>query len=112
MTANGWAQIALFSVIIILLTKPFGGYMTKVFGGERNFLSPVLRPVERAIYWSCGVDAAMVLRSQKGSPEAAKAFDRSFCATIGSKPEDASGACACRSKCDPPQPQRVGDDAY
>jgi potassium-transporting ATPase potassium-binding subunit len=56
MTANGWAQIALFSVIVILLTKPFGGYMTKVFNGERTFLSPVLRPVERAIYWSSGVD--------------------------------------------------------
>jgi K+-transporting ATPase ATPase A chain len=56
MTANGWFQIALFGAIIILLTKPFGGYMTKVFSGERNFLSPVLRPVERAIYWCCGVD--------------------------------------------------------
>jgi potassium-transporting ATPase potassium-binding subunit len=56
MTANGWAQIALFSVIVILLTKPFGGYMTRVFNGERTFLSPLLRPVERGIYWCCGVD--------------------------------------------------------
>src|SRR5665213_4316278 len=56
MTINGWLQIALFSVIIIALTRPFGGYMTRVFAGERNFLSPVLRPVERAIYWVCGVD--------------------------------------------------------
>ncbi len=55
MTANGWFQIALFSVIIIALTKPFGGYMTRVFSGDRTFLSPVLRPVERAIYSVCGV---------------------------------------------------------
>ena len=55
MTFNGWLQIALFSVIIILITKPLGGYMTRVFNGERTLLSPVLRPVERAIYAICGV---------------------------------------------------------
>ncbi len=58
MTLNGWFQIALYCVIVILITKPLGGYMTKVFAGERNFLSPVLRPVERAIYWCCGIDEA------------------------------------------------------
>jgi potassium-transporting ATPase potassium-binding subunit len=56
MTIEGWIQIALFSVIIILITRPLGGYMTRVFAGERTFLSPVLRPVERAVYWCCGVD--------------------------------------------------------
>jgi potassium-transporting ATPase potassium-binding subunit len=56
MTITGWLQIALFGVIIILITRPFGGYMTRVFAGERTFLSPVLRPVERAVYWCCGVD--------------------------------------------------------
>jgi K+-transporting ATPase ATPase A chain len=56
MTLNGWFQIILFSAIIIALTRPFGGYMTRVFAGERTFLSPVLRPLERAIYWCCGVD--------------------------------------------------------
>src|ERR1700756_3181068 len=56
MTISGWIQIALFSVIIILIARPFGGYMTRVFTGERTFLSPVLRPVERAVYWCCGVD--------------------------------------------------------
>jgi potassium-transporting ATPase potassium-binding subunit len=56
MTIAGWLQIALFSAIVILITRPFGGYMTRVFAGERTFLSPVLRPVERAIYWCCGVD--------------------------------------------------------
>jgi K+-transporting ATPase ATPase A chain len=56
MTANGLIQIALYCVIIIALTKPFGGYMTRVFNGERTFLHPVLRPVERAFYWCCGID--------------------------------------------------------
>jgi K+-transporting ATPase ATPase A chain len=56
MTFNGWLQIVLFSVLVILLTRPFGGYMTRVFNGERTFLSLVLRPLERTIYWLCGVD--------------------------------------------------------
>jgi len=56
MTITGWLQIALFGVIVILITRPLGGYMTRVFAGERTFLSPVLRPVERAVYWCCGVD--------------------------------------------------------
>jgi len=56
MTISGWVQIALFGVIVILITRPLGSYMTRVFTGERTFLTPVLRPVERAIYWCCGVD--------------------------------------------------------
>jgi len=56
MTITGWLQIALFSVIVILITRPLGGYMTRAFAGERTFLSPFLRPVERAVYWCCGVD--------------------------------------------------------
>src|ERR1700746_1303508 len=56
MTIVGWVQIALFSVIIVLVTRPLGGYMTRVFAGEHTFLRPVLRPVERAVYWCCGVD--------------------------------------------------------
>ncbi len=56
MTISGWLQIALFGAIVILISRPLGGYMTRVFEGERTFLSPVLRPVERAVYWCCGVD--------------------------------------------------------
>jgi K+-transporting ATPase ATPase A chain len=56
MTIVGWVQIALFGVIVILITRPLGGYMTRVFEGERTFLSPLLWPVERAAYWCCGVD--------------------------------------------------------
>ena len=56
MTINGWIQIALYCVILTLLVKPFGGYMTRVFNGERTILSPVLRPVERVLYAISGVD--------------------------------------------------------
>jgi K+-transporting ATPase ATPase A chain len=56
MTANGWIQIAIFALLITLLTKPFGGYMARVFTGERTALHPILRPIERAVYWACGVD--------------------------------------------------------
>jgi K+-transporting ATPase ATPase A chain len=56
MTFNGWLQIALFCVVIALLVKPLGGYMTHVFAGERTFLSPVLGPLERIFYRLSGVD--------------------------------------------------------
>ncbi|HEV2573678.1 MAG TPA: potassium-transporting ATPase subunit KdpA [Beijerinckiaceae bacterium] len=56
MTAIGWIQILLYCAIIIALVKPLGAYMTKVFNGERTFLSPVLRPVEVGLYWISGVD--------------------------------------------------------
>jgi K+-transporting ATPase ATPase A chain len=56
MTINGWLQIALFCAVVIAITKPLGGYMTRVFAGERTLLSPVLRPLERLTYALCGVD--------------------------------------------------------
>ena len=56
MTLNGWIQIALFCALLILLTKPVGGYMTRVFAGERTVLSPILGPLERGLYRLSGVD--------------------------------------------------------
>jgi potassium-transporting ATPase potassium-binding subunit len=56
MTFDGWIQIALFCVVIVLLVKPLGGYMTRIFAGERTFLSPALGPVERVFYRMSGVD--------------------------------------------------------
>ena len=56
MTVIGWIQILLFCAIIVALTPLVGGYMTRVFAGERTWLSAVLRPVEAAIYWAGGVD--------------------------------------------------------
>lgn len=56
MTVIGWAQIAAFCLVIAALTRPLGGYMTRVFSGERTFLSPVLHPVEIALYRAGGVN--------------------------------------------------------
>src|SRR5258705_7228241 len=56
MTAIGWIQIILYCAIVVALVKPLGWYMTRVFNGERTFLSPILRPVEVGIYWAGGVD--------------------------------------------------------
>src|ERR1700724_4359513 len=56
MTIIGWIQILLYCAIIIAITPALGGYMTKVFNGDRTFLSPVLHPVEAVIYKAAGVD--------------------------------------------------------
>src|SRR3954447_14173871 len=54
MTVIGWIQILLFCAVVAALVVPLGGYMTRVFNGERTFLSPVLRPVEAGLYWIGG----------------------------------------------------------
>src|SRR6267154_1551110 len=56
MTFIGWIQILLYCAIVVALVKQLGGYMTRVFDGERTFLSPALRPVEAALYGISGVD--------------------------------------------------------
>src|SRR5205085_2584344 len=56
MTLNGWLQLAIFFLAVLAVTKPLGVYMTKVFSGEKTFLSRVLGPVERLIYRLCRID--------------------------------------------------------
>jgi K+-transporting ATPase ATPase A chain len=56
MTANGWFQIFVFLLVIFALAKPLGVYMARVFSGEKTFLDPVLRPIERLLYRLTGVD--------------------------------------------------------
>jgi K+-transporting ATPase ATPase A chain len=56
MTIIGWIQILLYCAIIIAITPVLGAYMTRVFNGERTFLSPVLRPLEIGIYKISGVN--------------------------------------------------------
>jgi K+-transporting ATPase ATPase A chain len=57
MALVGWIQILVFCLIVVALVRPLGGYMTRVFSGERTFLSPIFRPVETSVYWLSGVDA-------------------------------------------------------
>jgi len=56
MTFIGWIEIALYCAAVVALVRPLGGYITRVFNGERTLLTPVLRPVEAALYWAGGVD--------------------------------------------------------
>src|ERR1700676_2057938 len=56
MTVIGWIQILLYCAIIVAIVPVLGAYMTRVFNGERTFLSPVLRPVETVLYRVAGVD--------------------------------------------------------
>jgi K+-transporting ATPase ATPase A chain len=53
MTANGWMQIASFCAVLLVVTKPLGLYLVKVYDGSMQWL----RPIERAMYQLAGVDA-------------------------------------------------------
>jgi len=55
MTANGILQVLLFFGLILMLTRPLGAFMARVFAGERTFLTPMLAPVERLLYRLFGV---------------------------------------------------------
>ncbi len=56
MTTSGLLLIAFYLLIIVLLAKPLGGYMARVYQGERTLLSPILGPVERLAFRLLGVD--------------------------------------------------------
>ena len=58
MTTINFVEILVYLGIIVAITPLMGGYMKRVFSGERTFLDPVLRPIERGIYRVCGVDAS------------------------------------------------------
>lgn len=55
-TLNGVLQVLIFLILVLLLTKPIGLYLTAIFTGKRTWLSPVLSPVERLFYRLCGID--------------------------------------------------------
>jgi K+-transporting ATPase ATPase A chain len=50
MTTTGWIQLGLYFLALLALVKPLGGFMARIYQGERTFLDPVVRPVERLIY--------------------------------------------------------------
>jgi K+-transporting ATPase ATPase A chain len=55
MTFNGWMQIALLCALVLALTRPLGGFLTRLYAGERTVLHPVLSPLERGFYRLAGV---------------------------------------------------------
>ena len=62
MTSNGWLQIAVFFVLVLLIAKPLGLYMAQVYERKRTWLDPVLGPVERLLYKLTGVDADVEMK--------------------------------------------------
>ncbi len=62
MTLNGWLQIAVFFGLVLLLTKPMGSYMTRVFERRRTWLDPVLVPCEKLLYKLTGVNPDQEMR--------------------------------------------------
>ena len=57
MSANGWLQFAIFCIVLLATVKPVGSYIALVLEGERTWLTPLLRPVERLLYKLSGVQA-------------------------------------------------------
>ena len=92
MTFDGWIQIALFCVVVTLLVKPLGGYMTRVFAGERTFLSPVLGPVERGFYRLSGVD-------ERAEQHWLDLCGRACCCSAWRASSASMRCCACRRCC-------------
>jgi potassium-transporting ATPase potassium-binding subunit len=67
MTANGWLQFVAFFAVLLLLMRPLGLYIARVVEGEKTFLDPVLRPVERLLYRACGIQAHQEMSWQQYS---------------------------------------------
>src|ERR1700675_2664092 len=59
MTAAGWGQIGLLALLIGLLVRPLGGYLARVYAGERTLLQPILGPIETVLYRLAGVDVSI-----------------------------------------------------
>jgi K+-transporting ATPase ATPase A chain len=62
MTLNGWMQIAVFFVLVLLAATPMGLYMARVYERQKTPLDPILGPVERLLYKLTGVDAEQEMR--------------------------------------------------
>ncbi|MGC0774392.1 MAG: potassium-transporting ATPase subunit KdpA [Candidatus Acidiferrum sp.] len=62
MTANGWFQIGFYLLLIFLVTKPLGIFMTRVFNREKTLVDPILRPIERVVYRLTGVEEKHEMR--------------------------------------------------
>ena len=67
MTAHGWLQFVVFFAVLLLLMRPLGLYIARVLEGEKTFLDPLLRPVERLTYRACGIRAEQEMSWQQYS---------------------------------------------
>jgi potassium-transporting ATPase potassium-binding subunit len=62
MSGNGWLQIFIYFAVLLLITKPMGIFLYRVYERKKTFLDPVLRPVERLFYRICGIDEQKEMR--------------------------------------------------
>src|ERR1700745_3136613 len=62
MTASGWFQIGFFLLVVVLITKPLGVFMARVFSREKTFLDPILRPIEKIVYRVNRIDEKREMR--------------------------------------------------
>src|SRR5271156_815494 len=67
MTANGWLQFVAFFAVLLLLMRPLGLYIARVVEGEKTFLDPLLRPIERFFYRASGIQAEQEMSWQQYS---------------------------------------------
>jgi K+-transporting ATPase ATPase A chain len=67
MTVNGWLQFVAFLAVLLLLMRPLGLYIARVVEGEKTFLDPLLRPIERLLYRACGIQADQEMSWQQYS---------------------------------------------
>jgi K+-transporting ATPase ATPase A chain len=58
MTISGWIQDLLLFGLVLACVKPVGGFMARVFAGDRVFLTPLMAPIESALYKICRIDPA------------------------------------------------------
>ncbi len=79
MTPQGIAQILLYFALLLAITKPLGAFMARLFQGERTFLHPVLRPLERLCYSIVGVREEA---EQRWTQYAASLLSFSFCSFL------------------------------
>ncbi len=62
MTSNGWFQIAIFFAAVLLVTKPLGVFLWRVFERKSTWLDPVLRPIEKLVYRASGINEQKEMR--------------------------------------------------
>ncbi len=55
MSANGWLKFVIYSVVLLATTPLVGAFLARVFEGERTWLDPLLKPIEKFLYKICGV---------------------------------------------------------
>ena len=76
MSFVGWLQILLVLALVALTAMPIGEHIARILRGDRNFLTPLMAPLERRFLWLAGADPKREQNALSRSP--APSPDRSF----------------------------------